>query len=216
MNQSDYEYARKHTRVRQEFLDEIDLGDYSEYVGEVVYDPEYRRIRAFKKGVLMDCTCGEVVFGSVDKKPEIGVYPSSFREFENYFDFLSCLKYHEGYHAAEAFRKKGIIETVLEDFGIQKLLCWTMHDKMRFYREFNANLNQLINLNEENSEVYAIDSLSKVLMYSGDLTEFFEGRDLPLGFPEYMRGVSRGKLWDSEILEKVNDKKNFVSSDLEL
>jgi hypothetical protein len=114
VSESDYKTAQQgNERVRQEFIDAIDLGDAGEFVRKVLYHKkiEYRKstineIRMCPQRVMCCVPNKSVLFDRLfDKTRIVGksiieVHPYSF-EGLGYQYFLSALIDHEGYHARQ-------------------------------------------------------------------------------------------------------------------
>jgi hypothetical protein len=112
VTESDYRAAQQgDARVRQEFLDAVDLEDAREFVSEINYTSS-----AFnEKGItFMSFNSKELCFlrsgPVIITPPFIEIHPESF-DYLTCQGFLSCLIDHEGYHARQDVKKpEGIRE----------------------------------------------------------------------------------------------------------
>ena len=114
----DYEIARRSNeqQVRQRFLDELDLGDATPYVGRVLYVPETDSFIEEDGSVVHPDTTymltrppspsspsflKRILGMKGDSKCTIKVYHGAFDKCKSIDEFLSGLIDHEGYHAME-------------------------------------------------------------------------------------------------------------------
>ena len=109
---SDYRTAQDgNAKVRQEFLNAVDLEDAREFVSEIKYTPsafDERGITfmAFNSKELCFLRSGPVIITPTF----VEVHPESFGHLTHQ-GFLSCLIDHEGYHARQDVKKpEGIME----------------------------------------------------------------------------------------------------------
>lgn len=112
---SDYRTAQDgNAKVRQEFLDAIDLEDAREFVSRIKYVPSVLN----KKGItFMSFSSKELCFlssGPVIITPQfVEVHPESFGHL-TYQGFLSCLIDHEGYHARQDVKRTWEVNEINE------------------------------------------------------------------------------------------------------
>lgn len=143
VNQSDYIYTLNHhnEKLRQEFIDEIDLGETRNFVSQVKYSPKidtssYQNWTAEK---VMQVSPHPLTFLRIKgKKARIDIYPSAFSHIyqPKLEDFLVRLIHHEGYHAKEMFEepKKIIANRIKRWFDCNVYnLAFTRNLEQKFY-----------------------------------------------------------------------------------
>jgi hypothetical protein len=138
-----FQKAKENPKIRQEFLDQIDLAEYKKYISEVKY-------KGNSKKIIMTCyNFWHGHFGITKLKSKILVYDNAFthEKIININDFLGVLKHHEGFHAME--RHEGI-------FGPSKSSIYDLETEILedINIELRAHKNELKNLNKNNSEMY--------------------------------------------------------------
>ena len=116
LTQSDYEYVlnNSNNRLRQEFLDEIDLGEYKSFVKNLRYITRDETIFLKKNTLRFEIETFPDILSLLyvkERKSDIYVYPPAFSKYllPKLNDFLSVLIYHECYHAKEVFENPEII-----------------------------------------------------------------------------------------------------------
>jgi hypothetical protein len=124
VTESDYETARKgNAKVRQEFLEAVDLEDARDFVGRVIY-------KKISKRDSWATTFPPTFFR---KKSRVEVYGGIFN---NIFEgFMSIFLDHEGYHAIQEVERR---KTILEAIGRDETIY---HDPFRV-REYIGNLKE--------------------------------------------------------------------------
>jgi len=114
--EKDFQIAKNNPRYRKKFIKLIDLGEFSQYVQKVNYDP-YPLASDSNTG--MRTLLPRKGFPFYEKKPRIKVFPQEFSACQTVDDFLSSLLDHECLHAkqwfdgkwfAELFRREDITE----------------------------------------------------------------------------------------------------------
>jgi len=92
------------SRLRQSFIDSIDLGESREYARDVIYihHPHERRP---SKNFLMSTKPSRLqrLLKIKHQRSDILVFASSFKAITTHDDFLSALIDHEGFHAKDFF-----------------------------------------------------------------------------------------------------------------
>lgn len=135
-----YEKARIDSSFRQQFLDSLDLGEIRNYVFKIEFQRYYLSLNeAFIRPLM---SCEPIELKGIRIKSKITVYSDAFDEHKNVYDFLSTLKYHEGFHAFENFADSDISSRV--NSSREKIIN----------EELRADENTFNHLNSKNSEDY--------------------------------------------------------------
>lgn len=124
--EQDYQKARAIPQFRQPFLDNLDLGEYAEYVSRIKYTPSQTLLgRGIKNTSGMACAQSfnliHWIFRPKGTKSLILVDERPFLYLKNPYDFLGILLYHEGEHAKQRF-KNGRLDLKRRDF--YEALAW--------------------------------------------------------------------------------------------
>ena len=128
---------------RQDFINMIELKNILDYVKNIVYNPKYKR------NIIMETKSSlKSYFGFKEGKSKIIICPSAFLlDFHPKLeDFLSTLTYHEGFHAKENFEGIINLEPSYMDMGA--------YLEFGIKKELRACRNQVINFNQNNSEIF--------------------------------------------------------------
>ena len=99
-----FNQAITNPRLRQEFLDSIDMGETRKYVRRVLYIPNPNKMIQFTQDLMLTkpSTLTKLLHLR-GRRSTIKVFPLSFREIRDYNYFLSVLIDHEGFHARDFF-----------------------------------------------------------------------------------------------------------------
>nr|MBA4405352.1 hypothetical protein [Nanoarchaeum sp.] len=103
-----FEEARREPKLRQSYIEQVDLGEFAPYIQDVCYVSS-RNVNKSDKGFVMYILGSRrAVLGIPGTKPTIYVLPCAFKRNSKVIttedDFISVLKYHEGTHAKQNFK----------------------------------------------------------------------------------------------------------------
>ena len=186
LTEADYKVAQAgDAKIRQEFLDELDLEDAREYIRRIEYDYKGKQISdSFAK--RNEVTVNDIYAMSIHpatpvswftKKSVVAVYPRLFNR--SLSRFKSTVIDHEGYHCAQHIeRGEDIVQEFIKDpfiFTDAKMVS----DYMRSLRECLAYSSQLQKHVErgltEDEEMEIRENIFDQVLFVVDL---FHGRDI--------------------------------------
>ncbi|HEY9701862.1 MAG TPA: hypothetical protein V6C58_05430 [Allocoleopsis sp.] len=149
-----FQKAKENPRLRQEFIDEIDLGEHNKYISKLKYEGN-------SKNEIMSCyNFWHGHFGITKTKSKILIYNNAFThdKIENIHDFLGLLKHHEGFHAMERF--EGI-------FGPNRISIYDIETQIKedMKIELRTCQNEQKNITEKNSQTYKNWVKDKITAY---------------------------------------------------
>lgn len=157
-----YEDAKRNPEVRQDFLQEVDLEDYAQYVSKVVYNKDE----------------SENIMTTLHK-PTILFYrfPSKIEVSENAFDlytwpdFYNLIVHHEGFHAKQwRDNSMGWPEILYKVIASE---CFDLEDELNirgFKREQEAYSNQIKHSSFKYcSDWFKEDIISDLIIYEDAL-----------------------------------------------
>jgi hypothetical protein len=154
----DYERAIKEPRFRPDFIEQINLGDLSQYVLRIEYNPHQKQRTEMTTIYPMSAS----IQGIKRKRSRILIYPLAFSPllYANIHDFLASVFYHEGLHARENF--EGItLATSLNNAQDTKI------ENAKI--ELRALSNQARHFNMRNSKTYVNQVRNRIKTYQRQL-----------------------------------------------
>ncbi len=157
-----YERARENENYRQEFLNSIDMGEYSPFVKEIKYKPNPNsregemRIGSFET-ILFYC-------GMRPRRSKIIVCPKAFEK--PFHDFLNIIVNHEGYHA------KQLTEGKLNFFP--PILRIRKFESILAELEYEAFINQVHGSTIKNSLKHSLFTIGYAMDYESILENYIK------------------------------------------
>ncbi len=186
VTEADYHAAKKskNPKVRQEFLDAIDLEDAGEFVRRINYEIDD------DANTSMDCGFNYDVMYNYSRilspikplrKSIIRVFPIAFKNYSYEF-FLSVLIDHEGHHARQDFQRP-IYSAKLTNQRSSTHTKPELRDYLETLQEIPAEWNQLEKATKRNlSQKERSNTVSKINSYRGLVSSYAAvfGRDWKL------------------------------------
>jgi hypothetical protein len=187
----DYRTAQEgDARVRQDFLDSVNLEDAREFVREVKYDftgehfkkyPNYSENHK-RKTLASTVDAGFLPRVFLRKKSDIVVFPRLFKVPFKFF--LSILIDHEGYHAAQTTqRRKYEFRVAMGKSSFFEIPASPNVDYLRHLKEATAFMSQL-----QNSAKRQLPELTREILYERVVNEILRARNVkklaPFAFQE--------------------------------
>lgn len=162
-----YEKAIKEPSFRQEFVNSLDFGGVKQYISgiSVKEEDEIMVVQGVRKNPIMRCLSGEEIALS-----KIEIFPVAFegRFHRNVYDFLSTLKFHEGFHAYENYYRPRYYQS--------NLFMLDVSDKSKvidLFGEIRAEENTLKNLTSKNSLFYFVQTMELLKNHKECVTKIF-------------------------------------------